>query len=128
LPHWLAQLGWVATMQATLQTMVRLPLIAVLLLLVHSVAAQSVQRETLGSGLTLVLREQTVTRAVELMLVLRSGPLYEGERLGSGISALLQQVLMDGARSGRLGEPLRPLAERLRTDLDLASTLSLIHI
>lgn len=85
-------------------------------------AAQSVQRETLGSGLTLVVREQAVTRAVELVLMLRAGPLSEDEHLGTGISAVLQRVLLDAARRGRLGEHLRPLAEGLRSKLDLATT------
>ncbi|MBA3847374.1 MAG: hypothetical protein H0X45_12140, partial [Planctomycetes bacterium] len=52
--------------------------------------AQSVHREVLPSGLTLVIQEHHSTPAVEVRVAVRAGPLFEGQLLGSGASLLLQ--------------------------------------
>ncbi len=76
-------------------------LVALLCLTAASAHAESIDRVVLPSGLTVVIAEQHTTQAVEVRIAVRAGPVYEGERLGSGLS-LLTQRLVAGAGAGEL--------------------------
>ncbi len=87
-----------------------LTLVSALLLTAAGVGrahAQSVHREVLPSGLTLVIQEHHSTPAVEVRVAVRAGPLYEGQLLGSGASLLLQRLLMTSAQADLPADELR---------------------
>lgn len=69
--------------------------------------AQAVLREVFPSGLTLIVNEFHNTPAVEVRVSVRAGTLYEGTLLGSGVSALLQRLLVNSGAE----ETSRILAE-----------------
>lgn len=79
-------------------------LVALLCFVAGQAHAESIDRVVLPSGLTVVIAEQHTTQAVELRIAVRAGPVYEGERLGSGLS-LLTQRLVAGAGAGDLAAP-----------------------
>ena len=88
-------------------------LVALLCLIVGQAHAESIDRVVLPSGLTVVIAEQHTTQAVEVRIAVRAGPVYEGERLGSGLS-LLTQRLVAGAGAGELSAPqMRAALSRL---------------
>ena len=67
--------------------------IALLFLLAGPLAAESVDRVVLPSGLTIIIAEQHTTQAVTIRVAVRASPLNEGERLGSGLSLLTQRLV-----------------------------------
>ena len=87
--------------------------LVVLFCLATSAHAESIDRVVLPSGLTVIIAEQHTTQAVEVRIAVRAGPVYEGERLGSGLS-LLTQRLVAGAGAGELSAPqMRDALSRL---------------
>jgi zinc protease len=68
--------------------------------------AESIDRVVLPSGLTVVIAEQHTTQVVEVRVAVRAGPVYEGERLGSGLSLLTQRLIV----AGGVGDLTPPLA------------------
>jgi predicted Zn-dependent peptidase len=88
--------------------------VLVLLVLTLSVSAQSVHRDVLPNGLTVITLDQRHTHVVEVLVLVRAGPTSEGALLGTGVSKVLQGVMVDGARSqidqlARIGNQLRPI-------------------
>jgi hypothetical protein len=71
-----------------------------LLAAVGQAQAQSAFREVLPSGLTVVVNEFHGTQAVEVMVAVRAGPVYEGVLTNSGASALLQRILVNSNQGG----------------------------
>ena len=67
--------------------------IALPFLIVGSLAAESIDRVVLPSGLTVIIAEQHTTQAVTIRVAVRASPLNENERLGSGLSLLTQRVV-----------------------------------
>jgi len=84
-------------------------------LLPATAQAQSVHREVLPGGLTLVVVDQTLSHAVELRAVLRAAPVAEGDLLGTGVSRMLQRILLDAAHARRMPDG-GLLADQLRGD------------
>ena len=70
----------------TLQTALYLfrAVIALPFLMVGPLAAESVDRLVLPSGLTVIIAEQHTTQAVTIRVAVRASPINEGERLGGG--------------------------------------------
>jgi len=77
-------------------------------------AAESIDRVVLPSGLTVVIAEQHTTQVVEVRVAVRAGPVYEAERLGSGVSLLTQRLIaaggVAGGVAGGIGELTAPQA------------------
>lgn len=78
-----------------------------------SAAAESVDRVVMPSGLTMVIAEQHTTQAVEVRIGVRAGPVYEGERLGSGISALTQRLVASAGTADQSPAQVREALARL---------------
>lgn len=93
--------------RSTLSTSMRAALdvlravIALPFLIVGSLAAESIDRVVLPSGLTVIVAEQHTTQAVTIRVAVRASPLNEDERLGSGLS-LLTERLVASSRAGAL--------------------------
>ena len=98
-------------------------LVTLLALVAAPLAAQTVHREVLPSGLTLIVDDRGLTHAVELRAFVTAGPLHEGELLGSGVSGVVKRLLTDAVRAGRI-EGLGDLraADRLRSELSAGAT------
>jgi zinc protease len=94
-----------------------------LCLLPITLPAQTVYREVLPSGLTLIIDDRGLTHAVELRAFVTAGPAHEGELLGSGVSGVVMRLLTDAVRAGRiqnLGE--LHAGDRLRSELSAGAT------
>jgi predicted Zn-dependent peptidase len=68
-----------------------------LLVLMAALPAQTIQREELASGLTLVVAEHHSSSTVAVQVFVRAGPAHEGRWLNHGISTVLGRVLMSAA-------------------------------
>lgn len=98
-------------------------LAALVLLAAAPLAAQSVHREVLDNGLTLIIDDRALTHAVELRAVVAAGPAYEGDLLGTGVSAVVRRILSDAVRAGRIAaDDPRQATDRLRSELDVGAT------
>lgn len=76
-----------------------------------NVQAMSVQREVLPNGLTVINVDRRDTNAVHMLALVRAGPGEEGALLGTGISRVLQTMILANARErssemARLGDQL----------------------
>ena len=71
-------------------------------------AAQSATRVELPSGVTVIHHDNNLSHTAQVSLLVRSAPLWEGQRLGSGVSNVLRQVLAQRWRSLK-GDRLGPL-------------------
>lgn len=78
-------------------------------------AAESIDRVVLPSGLTAIIAEQHTTQAVEVRVAVRAGPVHEGERLGSGISALTQRLVATAGAGELSAAQARDALARLGT-------------
>ena len=75
--------------------------------------AQSASRVELPSGITVIHHDNTISHTAQVRLLVRSAPLAEGSRLGSGISNLLRWVLAERWRSLQ-GDRLGPLTSETK--------------
>ena len=88
--------------------------------------AQSVQREQLATGLTLVIAEFHSTPTVEVRVTVRASPLTEGPLLGSGASVLLQRLLVSSGNATQgpddLVRALARLGNRFHAETTVAAS------
>lgn len=75
--------------------------------------AESIDRVVLPSGLTVIIAEQHTTQAVEVRVAVRAGPVYEGERLGSGLSLMTQRLVASAGAGDLSAAQMREALARL---------------
>ncbi|MDA3960568.1 MAG: insulinase family protein [Planctomycetota bacterium] len=96
---------------------------AMLFVALLPLAAQTVHREVLDNGVTLIVDDRALTHAVELRAFVTAGPSFEGELLGSGVSGVVMRILTDAVRAGRIaGHAELQAADRLRARLSAGAT------
>jgi zinc protease len=101
--------------------------LAVALLLVATAGsgwAQSAFREVLPSGLTMVVNEFHGTQAVEVVVAVRAGPMYEGVLTNSGASALLQRILVNSAQTGVSADEVKRAIAQLGNQFQASTTVT----
>ena len=82
----------------------------------QSLAAQASKRYELPSGMTVIHHDNSISHTAQVRLLVRSAPLVEGSRLGSGVSNLLRVVLAERWR-GLQGDRLGPLTSAMSWDM-----------
>ena len=108
--------------------------LAVSVVLVYGVAsclnsdlwAQSLDREVLPNGMTILVDTQAANHVVALRLDVSAGSGYEAELLGSGVSAVVQRTLLAGQDTTQLTADLDELTASYRllsTDRQVATGL-----
>jgi len=88
---------------------------------------QSADRRELPSGLRLITYELSRTHAIEVRVVVRAGPTYEGEHLGSGISHLLATMVAASAQTPDRAARIQRLGDDLRFETASGYTAFAIH-
>ncbi|MFH0911884.1 MAG: pitrilysin family protein [Planctomycetota bacterium] len=78
--------------------------------------AHGVQEVTFTNGLTLLCKENRAAPVVATRVFVRMGSIYEGERLGSGVSHYFEHVIHGGTTSTRTEAESRALLERIGND------------
>ena len=92
--------------------------------LVGTAHAQSVHREQLASGLTMVIAEFHSTPTVEVRVTVRASPLTEGPLLGSGASVLLQRLLVSSGNGTQGPDELARAIARLGNRFHAETTVA----
>ncbi|TVR07953.1 MAG: insulinase family protein [Planctomycetota bacterium] len=85
------------------------------------VQAQSVHREVLANGVTVINVDRRDTHAAHIMVLVQAGQEHEGSLSGTGISRVLQGIIVDTARShsdrlARLGGQLTTISSDFSGD------------
>ncbi len=88
-------------------------LVAFLGAVVAPAQAESIDRVVLPSGVTVIIAEQHTTQVVEVRIAVRAGPVYEGERLGSGLSLLTQRLVATAGAGDLNAAQMRDALARL---------------
>jgi predicted Zn-dependent peptidase len=82
----------------------------------QSLSAQASTRIELPSGMIVIHHDNSISHTAQVRLLVRSAPLIEGSRLGSGVSNLLRVVLAERWR-GLQGDRLGPLTSTMSWDM-----------
>jgi zinc protease len=61
--------------------------------------AQTAQKKTLSNGLTILVQENHTAPVVAVRFYVKTGSIYEGKYLGTGISHLFEHVLQEGSKT-----------------------------
>ena len=72
-----------------------LPLLALVAFVIPA-RAQTVQKQTLPNGLTVLATENHAAPVVAVRVYVRTGSIYEGQYLGTGLSHLFEHTLFEG--------------------------------
>jgi predicted Zn-dependent peptidase len=88
-------------------------MIVLLLASAALLAAESIDRVVLPTGLTVVTAELHTSRAVEIRVIVKAGANFEQEQVGSGLSALTQRLIVSGATSTHSAGQMRDLLAKL---------------
>jgi len=87
-----------------------------LLVFIFADISSAQEKLTLANGLTLVLEERKALPLVYLHLWVKTGSIYEGQYLGSGISHFLEHMLFkdgEGSKRGKVAQKVRSLGGRV---------------
>src|SRR5690606_3499164 len=76
-----------------------LTLCALLFVFVSTALAQAPQKKTLDNGLTVLVQENHAAPVVAVRFYVKTGSIYEGPYLGSGISHLFEHTLGEGTKT-----------------------------
>lgn len=74
-------------------------LVSLVLCFAFSATAQAPQKKTLPNGLTVLVQENRAAPVVAVRFYVKTGSIYEGQYLGTGISHLFEHVLQEGSQS-----------------------------
>jgi predicted Zn-dependent peptidase len=85
--------------------------------LAGAAGAQNIEREELDSGLTVITGELPYSHAVEVRVLVEAAAIHEGALLGSGVSRLLQRMILAGPHDPATTAALQRLGGSLRTEL-----------
>ena len=78
-------------------SLLRAAIICAAPLVLHAVArAQAPQKKTLDNGLTILVQENRAAPVAAVRFYVRTGSIYEGKYLGTGISHLFEHTLFEG--------------------------------
>lgn len=103
-------------------------LFLVLALIVPSFA-QNAQKRTLPNGLTILVRENHAAPVVAVRFYVKTGSMYEGKYLGTGISHLFEHVLQEGTNA-RTKEQINAEAQAIggQTNAYTSNDVTAYHI
>ncbi len=85
----------------------------IVLMCMTTLYGESVDRIVLPSGLTIVTSEKHTSRAVEIRVVVRAGPNFEREYIGSGLSALTQRLILSSGTEAQTATQIREIIAKL---------------